>query len=59
MKSNDDNLYAATVRQTLKFGWGGKPKAPNHNQAPRRRQNLNRPTPMQNPWALTGPVELR
>ncbi len=59
MKSNDDNMYAVTVRQALKFGWGGRPKAPDHNQAPRRRQNLKRLAPMQNLWVLTGPDELR
>jgi hypothetical protein len=59
MKSNDDNLYAATLRQALKFGWGGKPKSSNCVQASRRRQDLKRRAPMQNPWALTGPDELR
>jgi len=59
VKSNDDNLYAATVRQTLKLWRGVKPKDPNPNQAPGRRQNLNRPIPKRNPWALSGPEDLR
>jgi|WetSurMetagenome_2_1015567.scaffolds.fasta_scaffold176708_2 hypothetical protein len=60
MKSNDDNLYASTVLQALKLGWGRKQQqAPSFKQAPKRKQNLKRVAPKQNMWALTGPDELR
>jgi hypothetical protein len=59
MKSNDDNLYALTVRQTPKSRWGWKLLAPNHKQDPRRRQDLKRCAPKRNLWAFNGPEELR
>lgn len=59
MKSKDDNLYAATVRQTPKSWWGWKLLAPNHKQDPKRSQNLKRLPPRQSVWALKGPEELR
>ena len=59
MRSNDDNLYASTVRQTPKSWWGWKLLAPSTKQDPRRRQNLKRLAPVQSVWALKGPEELR
>jgi hypothetical protein len=59
MRSNDDNLYASTVRQTPKSWWGWKLLAPNRKQDPRERQNLKRLTPKKSVWALRGPEELR
>jgi len=59
MKSNDDNLYASTVRQTPKSWWGWKLLAPNRKQDPRRRQNPKLRAPRRNVWALKGPEELR
>jgi hypothetical protein len=59
MESNDDNLYTATVRQTPKFGWGWKLGVLNRKQDPKRRENHKRLAPRQNPWALSGPDDLR
>jgi len=58
MTSNDDNLYASTVRQTPKSWWGWKLLAPNHKQAPKPRQDLRRQATKRNVWALKGPEEL-
>ena len=59
MKSNDDNLYASTVRQTPKSWWGLKLLAPSRKQDPRQRQNPKRLAPKKSVWALKGPEELR
>jgi hypothetical protein len=59
MKSNDDNLYAATVRQTPKSWWGWRLLEPSRKQDPRQRQNLKLRTPKKSVWALRGPEELR
>jgi hypothetical protein len=59
MKSNDDNLYASTVRQTPKSWWGWKLLAPSRKQDPTQRQSPRRPAPKKSMWALGGPEELR
>jgi len=59
MRSNDDNLYASTLRQTPRSWWGWKLLAPSRKQDPRQRQNLKRLAPKRNVWALSGPDELR
>jgi hypothetical protein len=59
VKSNDDNLYAATVRQTPRSWCGWKLLALGRKEDPRRRQSLKRLAPRRNPWALQGPDELR
>jgi hypothetical protein len=59
VKSNDDNLYAPTVRQTPRSWWGWKLLAPSRKQDPRRRQDLKRLAPKRSVWALKGPEELR
>lgn len=59
MESKDDDLYSATVRQTPKLAWGGKPQAPNRRRDPRRAANLRRQITNQNLWVLPGPDELR
>jgi len=52
MRSNDDHLYTATVHQTPKSWWGGKPQAPSHKQTPRRKESPKSRTSVQNPWVL-------
>jgi hypothetical protein len=59
MRSNDDDLYNATVRQTPRSWWGGKLKASDEKRNSRRKRNLKLLAPGQNVWALPGREELR
>jgi len=59
MKSNDDNLYAATVSRAFGFWWGRKSKTESNVRASGPRKRLNRQAPTQNLWVLPGPLELR
>lgn len=59
MRSNDDDLYDATVRETPRTWWGGKLKASDQKRDSRRKRNLKRLEPSQNVWALPGRDELR
>lgn len=59
MKSNDDSLYASTVRRAPKSWWGWRLLGPSRKQDQRQRQDLKRLAPKRNVWALKGPEELR
>ena len=59
MRSNDDDLYNATVSQTPRSWWGGKLKASDEKRNSRRNRSLKRLTPSQNIWVLPGRDELR
>ena len=58
MKSNDDNHYASTVRQTPRSWWGWRLLAPSRKEDPMPGLNLKRVAPKRSVWALKGPEEL-
>ena len=59
MRSNDDDLYESTVRQTPRSWWSGKPKAVDEKRNARRKRNPRNPAPVENVWVLPGRDELR
>jgi hypothetical protein len=58
MRSNDDDLYDATVRQTPRSWWGAKLRVSDRKRNSRRKRNLERMAPAQNVWALPGRDDL-
>jgi hypothetical protein len=59
MRSNDDDMYDATVRQTPRSWWSGKLKASDEKRNSRRKRNLKHLAPIQNVWAPPGRDDLR
>jgi hypothetical protein len=59
MRSNDDDMYDTTVRQTPRSWWSPKPKASDDKRNSRRKRNLKSLVPDQNVWVLPGRDELR
>jgi len=58
LKSNDDGLYAETVRRVPRPWWVWKSEASNRRQDPRHQAD-RRPRPASRPlWVLPGPDEL-
>ena len=58
MRSNDDDMYDATVRETPRPWWSAGPKVSDERRKTRRKRNLEDPAPIQNVWVLPGRDEL-
>jgi hypothetical protein len=59
MRSNDDDMYEAIVRQTPRSWWSGKPKTSDEKRNSRRKRSVKPLAPIQNVWTLPGRDELR